>query len=253
MTDQPRFAGRVAIVTGAARGIGAATARRLAREGCAVVLADREPQVTETAAGIGTALELDVTAPDAGERLARAALDRHGRIDILVNNAGIGGSKSLMQSDDALLARLIDTNLTAVLRVTRAIVPHLTRPGGRIVNVSSIFGLVGYPGTVGYAVAKAGIAQFTRQLAGELAPEGILVNAVAPGVVETAMTAEHLRNPHYRKLQVGPTPVGRVAQPEEIAAAIAFLASDDASFVCGVVLPVDGGYLAARHTPPDTI
>lgn len=248
-----RFTGRVAIVTGGARGIGAATALRLAAEGAKVVLADYDPSVATTAAGLGVALKLDVTSPDAGERLARLALDSYGRIDILVNNAGIGGSKSLALSDDALLARLIDTNLTAVLRVTRAVVPHLTRPGGRIVNVSSIFGLVGYPGTTGYAVAKAGIAQFTRQLGGELAPEGILVNAVAPGVIETAMTEQHLKNPHYRKLQVGPTPVGRVGQPEEIAAVIAFLASDDASFVCGTVLPVDGGYMAARHTPPDDI
>jgi NAD(P)-dependent dehydrogenase (short-subunit alcohol dehydrogenase family) len=253
MTETGRFAGKVAIVTGAARGIGAATARRLAGEGARVVLADREPVVAETAHGIGTPLELDVTAAEAGERLARTALDAYGRIDILVNNAGIGGSKPLMESDDALLQRLIDTNLTAVMRVTRAIVPHLTRPGGRIVNVSSIFGLVGYPGTAAYAVSKAGIAQFTRQLAGELAPDGILVNAVAPGVVETAMTAQHLQNPRYLKLQVAPTPVGRVSQPEEQAAVIAFLASDDASFVCGTVIPVDGGYLAARHTPPDVI
>jgi NAD(P)-dependent dehydrogenase (short-subunit alcohol dehydrogenase family) len=240
---------RVAVVTGAARGIGAATARRLAAQGFRVVLADKDPEVGAAAEPIGLALEVDLTARDAGERLAGFALDQYGRIDVLVNNAGIGGSKSLMDSDNDLLDRLIDTNLTAVLRVTRAVVPHLTRPGGRIINVSSSFGLVGYPGTTGYAVAKAGVAHFTRQLAGELAPEGILVNAVAPGVIETAMTVQRLKDPHYRKLQVEPTPLGRVGQPEEIAAVIAFLASDDASFVCGAVVPVDGGYVAARHTP----
>ncbi len=245
-----RFAGRVAIVTGAARGIGAATARRLASEGAKVLLADREPLVAETAQGIGLPLQLDITDRSAGEKLAQAALDAFGHIDILVNNAGIGGSKSLVKSDDELLDRLIDTNLSADVQVTRAIIPPMTRPGGRIVHVSSVLGLVGYPGTTAYAVAKAGIAQFTRQLGGELAPEGILVNAVAPGVVETAMTAHRLNEPHYRRLQVDPTPVGRVGQPEELAAAIAFLASDDASFICGVVLPVDGGYLAARHLPP---
>jgi meso-butanediol dehydrogenase / (S,S)-butanediol dehydrogenase / diacetyl reductase len=181
LPESSRFAGKSVIVTGAARGIGEGIAERFTREGAKVLLVDIDKQVTDTAARLNQAVLLkDVTARDAGQVIAEAAMGAFGRIDVLVNNAGIGGSKRLEDSDDALIDRFIDTNLAAVLRVTRAILPHLPRPGGRIVNVSSVFGLTGYPGTTAYAVAKAGIAQFTRQLAGDLAPEGILVNAVAP-------------------------------------------------------------------------
>ena len=250
LPDPQRFAGRTAIVTGAARGIGAATAARLVADGARVLLADRAPEVMATAAAIGgVGLVIDLGERGAGEALVKAALEEFGRLDILVNNAGIGGSKPLAESDDALIDRFIDINLKAVLRVTRAAIPHLARPGGRIISLSSTFGLSGYPGTTAYAVAKAGVAQMTRQLAGELAPEGILVNAVAPGVIETAMTEGHLGNAYYRRAVLEPTPLRRAGRPEEVAAVIAFLASDDASFIAGEVIAVDGGWLAARHPP----
>jgi meso-butanediol dehydrogenase / (S,S)-butanediol dehydrogenase / diacetyl reductase len=248
LPDPTRFAGKVAIVTGAARGIGEGIAARFAADGAHVLLVDVIPEVEATAARLGqVALVKSVTDRDAGKVIADAALKAFGRIDILVNNAGIGGSKRLMDSDDDSIDRIIDTNLSSMLRITRAIVPHLPKPGGRIINVSSIFGIVGYPGTTAYAVAKAGVAQFTRQLAGDLAPEGILVNAVAPGVIETPMTVGHRQNPLYVKLQVEGTPVERLGQPSDIAGPVTFLASEDAAFVTGIVMPVDGGFLAARH------
>lgn len=245
MSSIRRFTAKFAVVTGAANGIGAETARRLHAEGCRLLLVDRDPVVVEVAGSLDAgSLVLDIASPLAPDELADA-VQHVGPLDVLVNNAGIGGSKPLLDTDDELLHRIVSINLLSVLRVTRALAPLFNKPA-RIVNVSSTLGMVGYPGTTAYAVAKAGIAQFTRQLAAEWGDRGISVNAVAPGVVETTMTAGHRANPIYLRNFIDPSPLGRAGQPSEVAAAIAFLASSDASFVNAEVLKCDGGWVEAR-------
>ncbi|HWA45529.1 MAG TPA: SDR family oxidoreductase [Hypericibacter adhaerens] len=257
-----RFAGRVVIVTGAGSGIGRGVALRMVREGADVLAVDRNPDglsglVAAASTGSGKSpikpLVCDVGAAETPARIVGACQARFGRIDVLVNNAGVGEeAERFTDNDDEAIASMFAVNLLGLIRLTRDCLKVMTRPGGRIVNVSSVFGLVGFPSSALYAATKGGVAQLTRQLAADWTPQGITVNAVAPGVIETAMTKRYIDNSRwYQRAMIETTPAPRVGQPEDIAAAVSFLASPEADFISGVVLPVDGGWLATRYLPPD--
>jgi 3-oxoacyl-[acyl-carrier protein] reductase len=239
---------RVALVTGASRGIGAAIARALARDGWTVGVnyrSDREAAervVSEIAdeGGRGTALEADVTDPGAPDELFGALESEYGGpVLALVNNAGISRDDLTPTLGDEDWSMVIETDLNAAFRMTRrALVPMMRARRGRIVNISSVVGLRANPGQSNYAAAKAGLIALTRTAAVEVARRGVTVNAVAPGWIETDMTAG------VSKELLAAVPARRAGTPEEVAACVRFLVSDQASYVTGAVLSVDGGLAA---------
>jgi meso-butanediol dehydrogenase/(S,S)-butanediol dehydrogenase/diacetyl reductase len=250
----PRFAGRVAIVTGGASGIGEATAHRLGAEGARLVLGDTDrdglERVTAALGAEGTVCigrGTDVADEDDVAALIRETADRFGRIDVLVNNAGITSFGRVTELTTEEWRRVMAVDVDSVFFATRAAVPHLSASGGCIVNTCSISGLFGDYGLAAYTAAKGAVANLTRTLALDHARDGIRVNSVCPGGVSTPMLASVARRfaGEYERL----VPLGRLARPGEIAAAIAFLASDDASFITGHQLVVDGGVTAATGQP----
>ena len=244
MTAPGEFAGRTVVLTGANSGIGLAALRQFLAAGAQVLAVDLN---TDAVAELDCmALALDIASDTAPERIAREAATLGG-VDVVVNCAGIGGSKALADSDDALIDRILGVNLRAPMRVTRDLLPLLRRPGSSIVNIASVFGEVGRAGTAAYAASKGAMSQLTRQLCADLGPEGVRVNAVAPGVILTAMTRDKIENDaEYRSTMIDGTPIKRIGAPEDVAEAILFLASDRARFISGQVLAVDGGWLAVR-------
>lgn len=243
-----RLASHGAIVTGAARGLGRAIAERLAAEGAAVAIADVDLPSAEAAAralhnagGRALAVPVDVRHGDSVAAAMRQTVAALGVLDILVNNAGVVRDKRLEEMSDDDWDVVLDVDLRGYFVCARAALPHLRARGwGRIVNISSR-AYLGNPGQANYSAAKAGVVGMTRALSMELARDGITVNAVAPGAIDTALVRDHPRSAEIIERAIKVQPIKRLGTPEDVAAAVAFLCSDDAGFISGDVLHVSGG------------
>ena len=247
-----RLKDKAAIVTGASTGIGQAIALRFAEEGadvCCVANKNVEgiKHAAEEIQRMGRKSmwqQTDVTKPSDIDKMVAAAADKFGKIDILVNNAGIFISATILELKEADWDTMIDTMLKGTFFCSQRVIPYMLKQGkGKIVNLASTFGAVGFPDASAYCAAKGGVINLTRQLAFDLAPKNINVNALGPGTTDTPLMRPDLEKPERARLYLERIPYGRVAQPEEIASAALYLASDEADYVNGHTLFIDGGWL----------
>ncbi|MFT4027010.1 MAG: SDR family oxidoreductase [Novosphingobium sp.] len=249
---------KVAIITGAGSGIGLATAKLLHAAGNAVVGVGRDTaKLANLEREIGNpkdilTLPLDVTTVETPGRVVSATLERFGRIDYLINNAGIGSPKPLDETDNETLHRFLDLMLVAPFRLCRDIIPHLTE-GSSVVNITSTFAHVGGRRGGAYSAAKGGLKSLTEHMACEYGPRGIRSNCVAPGVTRTDMVAHRLDDEGFKRINVETTPYPRLAEPEDMAAVIAFLCSPASEMINGQSIVVDGGWTKTKYLSPRAV
>ena len=241
---------KVAIVTGSGQGIGRAIALKLAEVGATVVVNDIGNTASDVAEEIkatnqqGLAILADVSSSPDVAKMVEISIATYGKVDILVNNAGIARDQLIVRMSDEEWDKVLNVNLRSVFLCTRAVVRHMIRQRwGRIINIASIVGVIGNPGQANYASAKAGIIGLTRTIAREVASRGITANAIAPGFIDTEMT-QHLDGKRRQEL-IERIPLGYLGSPCDVAEAVAFLASDEAKYITGQVLNVDGGIVGA--------
>jgi meso-butanediol dehydrogenase / (S,S)-butanediol dehydrogenase / diacetyl reductase len=243
---------QVAIVTGATGGIGFGCATKLSEMGMAVLATGRnEERLAELAEAIGApdrfaAVAVDLTADDAPSRIVETAVERWGHIDFLINNAGVGNPTPLHGTDDETLDYFLNVMLRAPFRLARDVLPHM-QPGSAIINITSTFAVVGGLRGGPYSAAKGGLTALTTHIACQYGSHGIRCNAVAPGVIQTAMTAERLEDPRFRRINTEMTPHQRLGTVEDVASTVAFLCSPGGSFINGQTIVVDGGWSSTKY------
>lgn len=245
-----RLQDKVAIITGGGTGIGRGIALMFAKEGAKVVVAGRRADVLEETVGVikgnqgeAAAVQTDVSDYNQVQSLVQAAIAQFGKVDILVNNAGIYLAHDALSVSEEEWNKVISTDLKGVWLCSKAAIPQmLNQGGGKIINVASIAGLIGFEQSAAYCAAKGGVVNLTREMALDYSSKHINVNAIAPGVIETDMTKPFLTNEEAKKSFLDKTPVGRVGQPEDIAYGAVYLASSESDFVTGHTLVIDGGW-----------